>query len=573
MIGKVNKICISLAILCLYAQMQGMLPAAAAAAAAGAFGGSPSPSAAASAAQPPGYLQGFLSQMAQSDTGKQLFESAATWVSGLDTARITGYLTTAANTLVVQPAEWIATKIQAGIQANNERCQQIEDDLRNELASLIPEIRNAALVARERARKQRDDANAELQASLAKARDSGLVVGKALAMAATETAKSHFQHRQNLELKTTEAREKAKGIAEAATNAMKELWNNPAQKVGIIAALIAAYYGIKLTAEHVAAQLQIPELALETSMQSFAERAMNWFSGTVPLESSISDVVLEPELAERIQVIADTLSITVKNGSYLPNLILYGPPGTGKTMVAQRMARSCGMHYLYTSGTHIEGNTTEGAIKQIQDLFTFAKNSDEKFMIIIDEAEVLFAKRSPLMNDKTRKLLNLLLTYFGTESRNVMIVLLTNRFGDLDEAVLSRADQKIAIGVPAAAERRAILEMYVKKYLFEGGHLQPKVSFFSNWFGSEPEMKKVTVAEDVLTSSELDRISTKLEGFVGRDISKLVLQILTTTYATEECMVTQEIVDRVVAMKLKEQAVEIELARAKEILPAAAQAV
>lgn len=572
MIGKINKMCISVAILCLCTQIQGMIQKPAAAAAPVGFaGGLPieaihdqlSP-----AQQPPApLLKSLLSQFWESPVFAGLKASVMAEAAKLDVGKLGGYLEKGAE-FVGRPAKWVAKRVEDYIKQNNDVYLQREQQLQDQLNSVDPVERKAAQEEMRIAREKRDLANNKLREAGASAAEKAADIAAKAADTALDIGKAHLMHDLELVRDIAKNREIGKGIAAGATNMVKELWNNPAQKAGIILAIIAGYYAIRESARHISARLEIPELALETSMISYRERAMNWLAGTVPLESSIADVILEPELAERIQVIADTLSITIKNGSYLPNLILYGPPGTGKTMVAQRIARRCGMHYLYTSGTHIEGNTLEGAIKQIQDLFTFAENSDEGVMIIIDEAEVLCGSRSLAMNrsamsEKTRKLLNLLLTYFGTQSRKIMIVLLTNRFSDLDEAVLSRADQKIKIGVPAAPERRAILEMYVKKYLFEGGHLQPKKSILANWFGSEPEMKKVTVAEGVLTPSELDRLSAKLEGFVGRDIDKLVLQILTTTYATEECLVTQEIVDRVVTMKLREQAVEIENARLK----------
>ena len=140
MIGK--KLSITATVLCLYAQIQGMLPAAAAAAA---------------------------------DTDQILIAAEETALNVKHAEWLAAY-------------EWLDAYVRAGIDSNNGRCQQIETALWNELRSPIPEIRNAALEASERARKQRDDANAELQQALDKARDCALEVGKALAMATTETA-------------------------------------------------------------------------------------------------------------------------------------------------------------------------------------------------------------------------------------------------------------------------------------------------------------------------------------------------------------------------------------------------
>ena len=379
-----------------------------------------------------------------------------------------------------------------------------------------------------------------------------------------EAKRGDREHEENIAntegfWKSDAAVKKAKESATATANAWIEFINrDPHKKLGFLFAAVAGVYAIAHGSAYVAEALKIPSLAQETSLLSITERLKNWIAGTTPPESALSDVVLEPVLAERVQEISQSLSLTVQNGAFLPNLLFWGPPGTGKTMIALRMARSCGLHYIYFSASMLDQYPVEEAIKKLTELFTFAQNSNQKLMIVVDEAEVLFADRGKNLTDKTRKLLTHLLTFTGTESRNYMMVLLTNRPEDLDEAVLSRCDQRIEIGTPAPAQRRSILDMYVNKYLFNANQLQPSKPFWSGWFGSEEEMKQVTIAEDVFTPEEIDSISGKLNGFVGRDISKLVLQILTSTYATEECKVTKEIVDRVVTTKIREKSAQTE---------------
>lgn len=39
-----------------------------------------------------------------------------------------------------------------------------------------------------------------------------------------------------------------------------------------------------------------------------------------------------------------------RNRAPLRHMLFYGPPGTGKTMVAQRLARHCGLEYAIMSG-------------------------------------------------------------------------------------------------------------------------------------------------------------------------------------------------------------------------------
>ena len=305
-----------------------------------------------------------------------------------------------------------------------------------------------------------------------------------------EAKRAEREHEENIENTKGfwQSDAAAKSAKESATATAKE-WigfvsSDPHKKLGFLFAAVAVVYAVAHGSAYIAEALKIPSLAQETSLLSITERLKNWIAGTTPPESALSDVVLEPTLAERVQEISQSLSLTVQNGAFLPNLLFWGPPGTGKTMIALRMARSCGLHYIYFSASMLDQYPVEEAIKQLTQLFTFAQNSPQKLMIVVDEAEVLFADRGKNLTDKTRKLLTHLLTFTGTESRNYMMVLLTNRPEDLDEAVLSRCDQRIEIGTPAPEQRRSILDMYINKYLFNASQLQPSKPFWSGWFES-----------------------------------------------------------------------------------------
>ncbi len=320
------------------------------------------------------------------------------------------------------------------------------------------------------------------------------------------------------------------------------------------------YFGLKHGIGHVADQYKKPALADEDKT-SLKFGPLNYIKsliyGTEQVESSLSDVILKPELAQRADETVQTLKNTVKNGGFLKHTMLWGQPGTGKTMLAMRMARSSGLEYIYFSASSLEQLSTEEASKQLVQLFRYAISSPKKLMIIIDEAEKLLGSRKNAdVSDKKQTLLNLILTYTGTETRDYMVTVLTNIPEDIDEAFLSRCDERIQIGAPEPRERRAILQLYVDKFLKSASNLKPhKPSIFSTkyWLGKEDPINPPAVAEGALSDSAVDALSDKLNGFVGRDISKLVIQIQSSALATEDNKITTALIDRVVKTKLAER--------------------
>jgi len=323
---------------------------------------------------------------------------------------------------------------------------------------------------------------------------------------------------------------------------------------GIALGICAAWHGTKLLSSAIQQYFnKIPTIAEETSLVSIKEKISN-FLARRKLESDISDVVLEKNLAERVSKIASTVKNTVANAGFFQHMLFYGPPGTGKTMLAKRIARSSGLEYIYfAGGSALEQLETEAALSRLTELFEFAKRSPKKLMIIIDEAEVLLADRSKKLSDKTRKLLNLVLGYTGTEQSNFIVVALTNLPKDLDAAFLSRCDEQIEIGVPGPEERVKILELYVSKLLMSRVAIQARPSLFARLFGAKVAPKRLTVETDALSKDALAEIAQKLDGFVGRDISKLVISLQSQAYASATGRITKQMVEDVVKQKVAQK--------------------
>lgn len=225
-------------------------------------------------------------------------------------------------------------------------------------------------------------------------------------------------------------------------------------------------------------------------------------------------------------------------------------------MLAKRIARSSGLDYIYfAGGAALEQLKTKDALAQLTELFEFAKRSPKKLMIIIDEAEVLLADRRKPLHDKTRKLVNLVLGYTGTEQSNYVVVALTNMPEELDKAFINRCDEEVEFVVPSPTERLRILELYVNKFLIARLN-DSKPSFIARLFGAKARTKKLSIEQGALSKEILAEIAQQLDGFVGRDISKLVIGILAKAYASANGRITKDMVNLVVKRKIAQKRVE-----------------
>lgn len=318
---------------------------------------------------------------------------------------------------------------------------------------------------------------------------------------------------------------------------------------GAAGLIFGAWHGLKLGAELVRKYYGRPTLAQETSLLSYKDKLVNYFSGK-ELKENIKDVILTPELETRVSDLATSIKNAAKENLCFKNLLFYGLPGTGKTMLAQRIARSSGLDYVYFSGSDLDKFSEQDALNELTALFDFAENSSSKLMIIIDEAELVFANRyKPNLSDRIHKTLNLLLTRTGTENSNYFVVALTNIPEDLDFAFRSRCDEMINIPAPTIENRSKILNKYIKEQILDF----KVVPSLINKFRGQKEITNVLKLDKAVTANYLANVAVKLDNFVGRDIFKLVVGIRDQALLTKNGIVTRAMIDKIVAQKLKQK--------------------
>ncbi|HEX6089000.1 MAG TPA: AAA family ATPase [Gemmatimonadales bacterium] len=147
-------------------------------------------------------------------------------------------------------------------------------------------------------------------------------------------------------------------------------------------------------------------------------------------------------------------------------VMMYGPPGTGKTLMARAVAGEAGVPFWSISGSEVTGFIVGLGVMRIKSLFKKARKRGG--VIFIDEIDALGGRRgrNQSHNEDDRTLNQLLVELDGfSPSDGVVVIAATNRPEDLDPALLrpGRFDRSVAVGLPTAPEREAILRLHAKQ--------------------------------------------------------------------------------------------------------------
>jgi len=321
---------------------------------------------------------------------------------------------------------------------------------------------------------------------------------------------------------------------------------------GISAGYFAAKHGMKVLFDEVQKIIGIPQLAQDTSILTFRERMFKFLGFYKEEALKIDDLIFNTDFSHRIKQLVYSIKETVKVNDNFRNFLFFGLPGTGKTLAAKTIAQNSGLHYIYFAASGLGKFAKDAdALNQVAELFEFAKRSPQKLIIIIDEAEILFAERDELKKgSRMNQVLNLILSYTGTESSNYFVIALTNRPQDFDLAVISRSDERIRFSLPNHGEIKKMLSLYIKKFV-----LTPRVikqTFYQKYFGKKMLAKPITVETNALNNEALDVIAQKIHGFSGRDISKLAIAIKAEAYGNN-LRISKKLVDQIVNRKVAEK--------------------
>ncbi|XP_048753263.2 ATPase family AAA domain-containing protein 3-like [Ostrea edulis] len=297
--------------------------------------------------------------------------------------------------------------------------------------------------------------------------------------------------------------------------------------------IYAAKHGTGVTARYVEARLGTPSLVRETSRLTVGEVIKHPIKTVKRIvnkpEDALKGIILKPELEERLRDIAIATRHTKKNKGFYRNLLMYGPPGTGKTMFAKSLAQHSGMDYAIMTGGDVAPMGKEG-VTAMHKVFDWSKASRRGVLLFVDEADAFLRKRSKeLISEDMRATLNAFLYRTGEQSNKFMLVLASNQPEQFDWAINDRIDEMVEFGVPTLDERERLVRLYFDQFV-----LKPSM-----------EDKRLKLAEFDY-SAKCSEIARLTEGLSGREISKLGVAWQATAYASEEGVLTEQMInDRV----------------------------
>lgn len=197
-------------------------------------------------------------------------------------------------------------------------------------------------------------------------------------------------------------------------------------------------------------------------------------------------------------------------------VLLYGPPGTGKTLIAKAAATESGANFIAVKGPELLSKWVGESEKAVREIFRKARQTAPS-IIFFDEIDALTSNRSNSQSsDVLASVLNQILSEMdGIEELNNVIILAASNRPDLIDAALlrnGRFDRLIYIGEPAAAERKAILDVQTKTMPLE---VENRAKF-------------------------LDTVAKSTEGFTGADLNALVREAAISAMRKNRSMVTEE---------------------------------
>uniref|UniRef100_A0A914GZI4 AAA+ ATPase domain-containing protein n=1 Tax=Globodera rostochiensis TaxID=31243 RepID=A0A914GZI4_GLORO len=319
-----------------------------------------------------------------------------------------------------------------------------------------------------------------------------------------------------------------------------------ASAVGGLTVLAIGWYSAKrgtgVVAKQLEARLGKPSLVRETSRLTLFELFKHPIASARMLfrsrEDPLKGIVLNPSLESRLRDIAITTRNTKRNFGLFRNVLFYGPPGTGKTMFAKSLARNSGLDYAIMTGGDVAPMGRDG-VSAIHKIFDWAETSRKGLVLFVDEADAFLRKRSTeQISEDMRAMLNAFLFRTGEQSKRFMLVVASNQPEQFDWAVNDRLDELVEFGVPGGLERERILLQYFKQYIAD-----PATS------GSRTQRLKLGNFDWL---PKLKHIATLTGGMSGRELSKLVFGWQASAYASDDGVLTEEMIDANTAEVLRQ---------------------
>lgn len=140
-------------------------------------------------------------------------------------------------------------------------------------------------------------------------------------------------------------------------------------------------------------------------------------------------------------------------------VLFYGPPGTGKTHTAYAIAGELKRNLLIVDLSNVMDKFLGETEKILSKHFNYAEKNN--CIILVDEADSLLNERKSYKKSWENNMVNHLLSLM--EQKNVSVILCTNLYDVIDEALFRRLDEVIEYKMPSNVQRRKIWEIELSK--------------------------------------------------------------------------------------------------------------
>ncbi|THD27174.1 ATPase family AAA domain-containing protein 3-B [Fasciola hepatica] len=299
--------------------------------------------------------------------------------------------------------------------------------------------------------------------------------------------------------------------------------------------IYGAKYGIGTVARLAEARIGKPSLVRDTSRFNIVDALRHPILTTKRLFNRPSDplqgIILHPSLEAKLRKVAIATRHTKANSGFYRNVLMAGPPGTGKTMFAKSLARHSGMDYAILTGGDIAPMGNDG-VTAIHKVFDWAATSKKGVLLFVDEADAFLRKREQeRISEGLRATLNAFLYRTGEQSKKFMLVLASNQPEQFDWAINDRMDEIVEFDLPGLSERERLVRHYFDIYL-----LQPSLD----------KRQRIRLADDIDYASECTEVARLTDGLSGREISKIAIAWQTAAYASEDGILTKQMMEQVV---------------------------